>query len=694
MKSGGSNQMRSLQRHCRPKMFVVLLLPSLLAVFSTAGLSWADSELTYLKSLGIEDLLETEVTSVSKKSEKLSDTTAAVFVITADDIRRAGARTIAEALRMAPGIQVSRVDADKWTVSARGFNDTFSNKLLVLIDGRSVYTPLYSGVYWDVQDTMMEDIDRIEIIRGPGATLWGANAVNGVINIITKTAQETQGPLVTMGTGTHETYDTGMRFGDRLGTDGAWRIYAKANNRHSFDPVVGDSDLDSWRSARGGFRMDLDIDIRDTVTLQSDIYQEQKEQMLDLPETLTQPALGPQHYTGKASGMDLLARWRRAYGDTSDMTLQIYYDKTERKEIVLEEVRDTVDFDFQHRFQLTASQEVIWGVGYRHTQDETEEGQSISITPDNRTDQVFSGFVQDEFTLKPNTWWLTMGSKFEHNDYTGYEIQPNIRLRWKPGPQQTAWAAVSRAVRTPSRGEHDFRSEFDVQRVTLPYPPYTSTTYLGAFLGNKTFDSETLTAYELGYRLAPSNRLSIDLAAFYNEYDDLRTFEPRPEAAFAETDPLPPHIVVPYDVDNKMEGKTFGVELVTVWHPLSFWKLTTGYSWLYMHLQTDPDSSAPFPEEEAGFSPVNQIQLRSALDLTHGWSLDTELYYVDELSDLDIPAYTRLDIRLGWQLRTDLELSLNVENLLDDRHLEYGQRNDIIPAQIPRLIYGQMTWRF
>lgn len=693
MKSGRSAHGNPFRRF-HLNMISAIIFLCLFNPLPVPQMLWADSQLTYLKSLEIEALLETEVTSVSKKSEKLSDTTAAVFVITAEDIRRAGARTIAEALRMAPGIQVSRVDSNKWTISSRGFNDTFSNKLLVLIDGRSVYTPLYSGVYWDIQDTLMEDIDRIEVIRGPGATLWGANAVNGVINIITKTAQETQGALITMGAGSHETYDAGVRYGDRLGTDGAWRIYAKTNDRDGFDPVGEDQDIDSWRRARGGFRMDLDLNAQDAFTLQGDVYQEKKDQIFDLTESLTTPALGPQPYIGEAYGANLLTRWRRAYGDASDLTFQLYLDRTDRKEIVLEEKRDTLDFDFQHRFQLTPRQEVIWGLGYRHTRDETWPGQGISITPDSRADQLFSGFVQDEFTLKPDKWWLTIGSKFEHNDYTGYEIQPNLRLRWKPGPQQTAWAAIARAVRTPSRGEHNFRSNQNVQTVTLPFPPYTTTTYLTAYFGDPDFTSEDLTAYELGYRFVPHNRFSIDLAAFYNVYDNLRTIEPTASAAFLETDPLPPHIVVPIYVDNKMEGETFGIELVTVWQPVSFWKLTAGYSWLQMLLRTDPDSSDITSEKEAGYSPVNQIQLRSALDLPHGWSLDTELYYIDELSEMDVDGYTRLDLRLGWQPRTDLEFSINIENLLDDRHPEYGLRNDIVPAQIPRLFYGQITWRF
>jgi iron complex outermembrane recepter protein len=652
--------------------------------------SMADEKVSYLKSLNIEDLLDAEVTSVSKKSERWADATAAVFVITADEIRRTGVRTIAEALRMAPGIHVAQMDANKWVVSARGFSDTFSNKLLVLIDGRSVYTPLYSGVFWDIQDTMIEDIDRIEVIRGPGATLWGANAVNGVVNIITKTAQETQGALVTVGAGSHEEYNAAVRYGDQLGSDGAWRIYAKGFRRGHYVDANGDNANDEWDSIRSGFRMDADLTYQDALMIQGDIYQGGEEQTLDLPETLTTPAAGPQAYSADFFGADILARWRRSYGDKSDLTLQFYYDRTERQQVVLEEIRDTLDIDFQHRFQMAAHQEVVWGLGYRWTQDDTEPGDGISMNPDSRLDQLLSAFVQDEITLSPDKWWLTLGSKFEHNDYTGFEIQPSMRLRWKPTRMQTVWAAVSRAVRTPSRADHHLRSNRDI--VVAPGFPFP-TTYQNTILGSDDYESEELQAYELGYRWQADPTLSIDTATFYNQYDNLRTIEQNTSMAFVEMDPTP-HVVVPYFIDNKMEGKTFGIELTTTWHPFPFWKLTAGYTWMQMLLDTDADSLDSGAEQGAGYSPVNQVQLRSSLDLAHGWSFDTELYYVDELEQMDIPAYTRLDLHLGWQPDDRWEFSLNAENLLDDQHEEFGERTDVIPSQIPRQVYGQVTLRF
>ncbi len=664
-----------------------------LVIFVTAGTSPADDSLTYLKSLKIEDLLKTEVTTVSKKPEKLSDATAAVFVITAEDIRRAGARSIPEALRMAPGIQVSQIDASKWAITSRGFNDTFSNKLLVMIDGRSVYTPLFSGVFWDAQDTFMEDIERIEVIRGPGAALWGANAVNGVINIITKSAQETQGTVMTVGTGTHERYSAAVRYGDRLGVDGAWRIYAKGFERGPYKNAAGRDAEDEWDTLRGGFRMDMDVNASDAITFQGDIYSGAESQTASLPATLTTAAAGPKKYSADLSGGNLLSRWRRSFGDQSDVSLQLYYNRTVRNQVVLKETRDTVDLDFQYRFQLTGRQEVIWGLGYRYKQDDTEPGAGMQLIPADRSDQLFSAFLQDELTLKPDTWWLMLGSKFEHNDYTGYEFQPNLRLRWKPGKLQTAWAAVSRAVRTPSRSDHDLRFNTEVGTVPVAYPPYSAPS-LTALFGSDDFQSEELTAYELGYRWQPRPILSFDLSAFYNQYDNLRTIETDYGAARWENDPQPSHILIPVFIDNKMEGETYGFELVTTWQPLPFWKLTAGYTRLQMDLRTDADSTNPTAVVEAGYSPVNQIQLKSYLDLPNGWSLDTELYYVDELSEMQVPAFTRLDIRLGWQVNANLEASLTFENLLDDQHPEFGDRFNIISSQVPRQIFGQLIWRY
>jgi iron complex outermembrane recepter protein len=649
----------------------------------------ADQTLNYLKSLNIEDLLDAEVTSVSKKPERLADAAAAVFVITAEDIRRAGVRTIAEALRMAPGIHVAQVDANKWAISSRGFSDTFSNKLLVLMDGRSVYTPLYSGVIWDVQDTLLEDIDRIEVIRGPGATMWGANAVNGVINIITKSSQQTSGALIKAGAGSHEPYNAAVRYGDQMGADGAYRIYAKGFERSSYLDAGGETANDQWKSVRGGFRMDLDLTARDALTIQGDIYRGKEDLTLDLPDTLGVPSFGLQKYEADFSGSNMLARWSRAYGDQSDFSLQLYYDRTERQEVAIEENRDTIDLDFQHRFKPTPAQEVVWGMGYRYTQDDIEAGSTISMIPDTRSDQLYSLFVQDEIMLRENKWWLTLGSKLEHNDYTGYELQPNVRLRWKPQPKQTAWASIARAVRTPSRVDHDVRTNRDT--AALPFPPYTS---MAVIFGDEDFVSEELMAYEVGYRWLPNQRLSLDLAAFYNQYDHLRTVEPDPDAAYLESDPAPAHLVIPLYFDNKMSGETYGVELAATWQPLAFWKISAGYGWLRVNLRTDDDSGDTVAENEAGFSPIHQAQLRSYLDLSRGWSFDSELYYVDELPDMGVPAYTRLDLRLGWQSNANWEFSFSVENSLDDQHLEFGPRTDIVPSEIPRQFFAQVIWRY
>jgi iron complex outermembrane receptor protein len=677
--------------HLRAITLVPLLVGTVILL--SVGTLRANDSLTYLKSLKIEELLDIEITSVSKKSEKLADAPAAVFVISADDIRRAGARSIPEALRLAPGIQVSQIDASKWAISSRGFNDIFSNKLLVLVDGRSVYTPMFSGVLWDAQDILMADIDRIEIIRGPGAALWGANAVNGVINIITKSAKETQDSLVSIGAGSHEAYNVGARYGNKLDQDGAFRIYAKGFKRGTYEKADGQDANDQWDSARSGFRMDLDLNPRDAVMFQGDIYEGTEDQMITSLGTLTMPSPDPQKSTADFFGGDFLTRWNRELTDTSNFSLQFYYDHSDRDQVILKEIRNTVDLDFQHRFQFTGRQEVIWGLGYRLTWDDTEAGPRISMNPESRSDRLYSAFLQDEVTLQPDKWWLTLGSKFEHNDYTGFELQPSMRLRWKPKPRQIAWAAISRAVRTPARSEHDVRYNVEVGSTAVSYPPYSIPTLTTNF-GDDDFKSEELTAYELGYRWQPKSSLSFDLATFYNQYDNLRTGEPDTAAIRLEDEPPPPHILIPIFMDNKMKGETYGFEWLAVWRPLTFWKLTAGYTYLQMDLRTDSDSLDTAADDAEGDSPANQIQLCSNLDLPKGWSLDAELYYVDKLSKMDIPAYTRLDLRVGWQPTANWELSLNAENLLDDRHPEFGESYDFQPSQIPRQIYGQIILRY
>ncbi len=644
----------------------------------------ANQALRQLKQLTIEQLADLEVTTVSKKPEKLADAAAAVFVISGDDIRRGGFTSIAEALRLVPGLEVAHIDANKWAISSRGFNAWFANKLLVLMDGRSVYTPLFSGVYWDVQDTLLEDIDRIEVIRGPGATLWGANAVNGVINIITKKAQDTQGGLITAGGGNLEQGFGAARYGGKIGKHAWYRGYAKYFNRASFEDIHGNDADDDWDAGRAGFRLDWDRSAKDALTLQGDIYTGNSG-----TTSLTTGSIVPRTFADNAdlSGGNLLGRWTHILTDTSDLSLQAYYDRTVRNMQVMSEDRDTVDIDFQHTFRLGGRQQVIWGLGYRMTRDDITNSETIFFDPDSRTENLFSGFIQDKIVLIPDKLDLTVGSKFEHNDYSGFEIQPSARLRWTPVENHTLWAAVSRAVRTPSRADRDANIKLGAFR--------TGPTVNALMIrGNSAFDSEEVIAYEAGYRLVPMARLSLDFASFYNVYRDLRTTVPGmpipPFTAF----PPPAARVLPQNIVNKFHEDAYGAEIASNLQLADWWKLSLGYTWINLHLFADAAEKGLDLELNEGGTPRNQFSAGSYLDLPGNLQFDTLLFFVDDLPDLNVPSYTRVDVRLGWQPLKHLAFSLKLENLLDNRHPEYTDTQGIRSTEVPRSIYGKITWRF
>lgn len=638
-----------------------------------------------LTKLSPEELMDTRVTSASKKEQRLSQAAQAIYVISQEDIRRSGATTIAEALRMAPGLNVAEIDSHSWAISARGFNSRFANKLLVLIDGRSVYTPLFSGVFWDVQDTVLEDIDRIEVIRGPGATLWGANAVNGVINIITKAARETQGTLVTAGGGAGELGFGEARFGGKAGADVFYRLHAKYFRRDRFQSPEGEPGHDEWDILRGGFKLDWNFSPGTTLSFQGDAYGGSAggtETIASLTPPFTQTPVS----RGNVDGANLMGRWRHVASPDSETALQLIYDRTRRKDSVHREIRTTWDVDFQHRFALGARQEIVCGVGYRTTADEIKGSFAVRFSPDRRRDQLFSGFLQDDLILLPRRLRLTLGSKFEHNDYTGFEIQPNIRLLYTPAERHTLWASVSRAVRTPSRFEQDARINLAV------IPSDQGLPVVSAGFGNDKFSSERLMAYEVGLRSQPLRHVSLDVAAFYNDYSRLRTFEPGEPAL--ELDPLPPHILVPFRIDNLMEGETYGVEIAPKLTITSFWRLSASYTFLEAHLRLLPGSHDTFSASAEGDSPHNQFHLRSFLDLPYRLQLDTALYYVDSVSNQSIPSYVRVDARVGWNPVETVEVSVVAQNLFNGRHQEAGPAFLVSPTVIERRIYGKLTWRF
>ncbi len=635
-----------------------------------------------LTDMSLEALMNIEITSVSKKPQKQSEAAAAVFVITNDDLRRWGVTNIPEALRRVPGIEVARIDANKWAITSRGFNSRFANKLLVLIDGRSVYTPLFAGVYWDNQDVVLEDVDRIEVIRGPGGTLWGANAVNGVINIITKSAADTQGTLVAVTAGNEVKGIATVRQGGKLKNGADYRVYAKVQ---SYDEGFNRAGAhDDWRTGQIGFRSDWVKTERDTITLQGDYYRGVAGQLVNIPTGPPGPpptTVIPTVSDTDTNGGNLLFRWSHILENSSNFTLQIYYDHVGLDGVVLYEDRDTLDIDFQHHFNWREKHDIVWGFDYRHTSDNTDSNPTFSLDPSSRRVNLYSTFIQDEYSLSDDLR-LTAGIKLEHNDFTGFEYQPNVRLAWAVNNSQTLWGSVSRAVRTPARGEADVMLRL--------VPPPAADPGIPVFAdGNDKYGSEDLIAYELGWRLNHNNQWSVDIATFYNDYDNLRTldgaFNPGP----------PPSVSLPFD--NNMKGNTYGVEFAGQWQVRNGWRMNASYSWLDMNLELLNGSMDTTSQSAEDFSPVNKAAIWSAHDLGHNLQFDAALRYVGNIkvSGVKIDSYIEADIRLGWEAMPGLELSIIGQNLLDSRHTEFLP--DFIstqPTEVERSIYGKVNWSF
>ncbi len=624
-----------------------------------------------LTDLTVEELMNIEVTSVSKKPQKISEAAAAVFVITAEDIRRSGVTSISEALRMVPGLQVARIDGNNRAISSRGFNGIYANKLLVLIDGRSVYTPLYSGVFWaTIQDTLLPNIDRIEVIRGPGAALWGANAVNGIINIISKHAEKTQGNLVTLGAGTEENGFGSVRLGRKLNTHTFLRAYTKYINRDESVFVSGDKADDDAKILKSGFRIDRKVSSNNSLMLMGEIYD------VKLGETITWPTpiIKTRKQNRKYTGSNILARWGHNISDTSNMEMKIYYDRTKNDSPIHVEVRDTFDIDFQNSFTVNHNHEMLWGLGYRFTRDNITNTSPFIFTPDRRHDDLASGFLQDSICFLNDKLILTLGSKFEYNDYTGFEIQPNARLVLISDKSYSLWTAISRSVRTPSRSEHDLQ----LTSVAPDAPGGVST-----LISSNNYESEVLLAYELGYRVRPFDNISIDIAGYYNDYDDLRTFEIINIFPFQQV------------VDNKMVGHVYGLECSSEWHVTEWLHLKVAYSYLQMQLHQDKNSSDPTAEEAEGESPHHQLSFRSSLDVFKDIEMDLWLRYVDSLPAQDVSSYVTLDMHLSWDLNKKIKLSVIGKNLLDNRRSEFvSEIISIVPTEIQQSVYGKITFNF
>jgi iron complex outermembrane receptor protein len=672
-----------------PRWLVLASVVSAPLLFlSIAPLLSAQRSKPDLGDISFDTLVNAEITSVSRKEEKITQAAAAVFVIMQEDIRRSGLTSIPEVLRMVPGLTVAQVDANTWAITARGFNEVLADKMLVLMDGRTVYDPLSSGVYWDVQDTILEDIERIEVIRGPGATLWGANAVNGVVNIITKKSKDTQGGLIAGNGGSREGGGAAVRYGGKLGGSGYYRIFTKYSNQSAFSDSPGHDAADDWHALRGGFRTDWVLSSRDDLTVQGDLYKGNEGQTVPGLLSLSPPKSETVNDRTNFSGGNLLGRWHRASSNRFDTTIQAYFEQANRSESgVLGELRHTIDLEVEQHFAVGPRHDLVWGGDYRYAADRTVGSLNISFDPSSRGTNLYGAFLQDEITLLPERLKFIVGSKLEHNYYSGFAVQPNVRLVWNVRPSFTVWMAISRASENSSRFDADIRVNESVSVDS------SGTTTLTSTFGTHHLPPENVQAYELGQRGQVGKWLAFDLATFYDHYTNRHTHEPA--IPFIESNPPPIHQVVPMVTMSNISGETHGLEVFARVKITSFWNWSAGYTLFEIHLHQSPASlDFTTAAESEGSSPRHAYQLRSQLNLPHNLEFDNAAYYTGRLPGPDLPGYARVDSRLGWKPAERLEISVGVQNLLDPRHFEFGSGGLISATQVGRSVYGKFTWQF
>ena len=662
-----------------------LTLSIFLSVIPAVAAPTAQQSTNPVKQLTLEQLGNVEVTTVSKEPEEVWKTPAAIYVITQEDIERSGATTIPDALRLAPGVEVARIDSSKWSIGIRGFGSRLSRDVLVLIDGRTVYTTLLAGTYWEVQNVVLEDVERIEVIRGPGGTIWGPNAVNGVINIITKNSKDTHGALVTAGGGSLEQGFVRARYGGGNGKGLDYRAYVMAFDRgQEFHQDA--RNFDRWRAAQAGFRADWAKSTRDTFTFQGDLYDE------GAGESVTATSYTPPYSqtldgTALLSGGNIVAQWHRTQGEGKDIQVEAFYDRTNRHEPNFTDLRDTFDVDFLDRFRLAGRQQISWGWGARFSRgDDPAVVSGLTFQPVKKTDQLITGFFQDDIGLIANRLVLSLGTKLLHTDFTGLQWQPSARLLWTPTDKQTLWAAFTHAVRTPSDAERDFYLSGYIGSGPGGLP------YFARFNGNPNFQSEELNGYELGYRRLLVRQFYVDIATFFNHYGDLFS-EDITGAPYLETTPPPTHYLLPADFGNGLLGTTEGVEIAPEWRPTTFWRLRGTYSFLEMHIKRGLNSldvgTAPTIQ---GSSPQHQATVESDFDLSKRFHLDLNYRYVSALPAQSVPAYSSADVRFAWQLDQRFEFSVVGQNLFQPHHFEAaGDPGPLVG--ISRGVYGQITWR-
>lgn len=655
-------------------------------LMSLTLIAWPQQKQADLTNLSIEDLMNFKVTSVSKTQQSLSRAASAIFVITPEAIRRSGANNIPDLLRMVPGLDVAQINANTWAVSARGFNAKFSNELLVLMDGRTVYTPTFGGVFWDVLDLPLGDIERIEVIRGPGGSLWGANAVNGVVNIITRKSSATLGAHIVAGYGNVEQGFGTIQYGGAIRKRTDYRVYTKYFNQGHFPSKTGADGGDGWRMLHGGFRSDSMLSAQDTLMCQGDIYSAREG--LPTSDISLIPNLATQDIElfPNIGGGFLQAVWNRTSSARSNINLQVAYDTYERND-QLREARHTFHLDFQHNFDLGARQKIVWGGTYRYSISRSDGFLGISLIPADLNMQLFSSFIHDEVAIVPNRLLLAFGARLEHNHYTGFGVMPSARVAWTPTQLHTLWAAVSKTARTPSEQDAALRADAGAFAGPGGIPVVVT------LFGNPLVGNEESADYEIGYRTMVGELLSIDFAAYYSHDTHQNTSEP--STPFFVATPSP-HLVLPLTTENLMHGETHGMELAVNWKVTRRWTLNPGYAFEQIHMHLAPTSKDTDSVSEAqGSTPVNAAQLRSHIDLVRGLSWDTSAYFVGRLADPREASYTRLDGGLSWRLGEKINLSMVGQNLLRGRHEEFvDPTGSTRSTLIQRSGYAKVEWQF
>jgi iron complex outermembrane recepter protein len=635
----------------------------------------------------LEDLMNIEVTSVSRKEQKLSKTAAAVYVINQEDIRRSGATNIPDLLRMAPGVDVAQIDANTWAISIRGFNDRLANAVLVLIDGRTVYTPTTSGVFWDELDVPLPDIDRIEITRGPGGTVWGANAVNGVINIITKSAEDTRGAVVSGGGGSQGKAQGLAQYGGGAGQIGAYRVFGDYSNQGNLTASNGTSEAaDGWHMFHGGFRSDWMLSPADSLTVQGDFIQTSEGQTISVVFANQLPLQRTFNDAVEFDSGNVLARWSHKLANGSAMALQVYFDRYNRDDLGISEALNTLDLDFQHHLKVRTRHDIVWGAGYRLMADDHSDGYGKTYVPLSLTNSLLSTFIQDEIALS-DSLRLTLGSKFEHVPYSGFDYEPSAKILWQPTQRQAIWVSASRAIVQPSREDVSLR----VDQYTFPTPG-------GGFgvsevIGNPNTRAEQLYDFEAGYRVQPTREFSLDLATFSSYYRDLLTAVP--EAPFLNPGPEPSYLIFPLVFENIARAHTYGAEAAGTWTVTRSWRITPSLS--AIHLATSNNAGGTNVPEDADNTPQFQAQIRSSLDLTKHLDWDVALWHIGRLRDGGdgaVPAYNRVDTRLAWRVGKFTEFSVVGQNLLTPLHAEFHNAYEVRRTLVERSVFGKITWRF